>query len=183
MTRNVTRLAWPVKYLAGTAARVSVCSGIGKPRWNWAAQGASGIAIHSAILERIMKRTTSYLVAALAFVALSAQAKSTCQYIGNQRVCSDPYGNTATTQRIGNQNVTNYSDGQSATTQRIGSQTVTNYSNGESATSQQIGSQRVTNYSNGTSATTQQIGNQTVTNYSDGRTVTCQNIGNQRVCN
>ena len=95
-------------------------------------------------MEKFMNRKTSYLVAALAFVALSAQAQTTCQYIGNQRVCSDPYGNSATTQRIGNQNVTNYSNGQSATTQRIGSQTVTNYSNGDSATSQQIGNQRIT---------------------------------------
>ena len=149
----------------------------------YSSSGASGIALHSATLERFMKRTSNYLVAALAFVAWSVQAQTTCQYIGNQRVCSDPYGNSATTQRIGNQNVTNYSDGQSATTQRIGNQTVTNYSNGDSATSQQIGNQRITNYSNGSSATTQQIGNQTVTNYSDGRSVTCQNIGNQRICN
>jgi hypothetical protein len=182
MSRN-----WHCRSSASRAQRLE-CPYVPEPgnrdgNGKYSSSGASGVALHSATLEKNIKRTTSLLVAACAFVAWSAQAQTTCQYIGNQRVCSDPYGNSATTQRIGSQNFTNYSDGQSATTQRIGDQTVTNYSNGESANSQQIGSQRITNYSNGTSATTQQIGNQTVTNYSDGRTVTCQNIGNQRVCN
>lgn len=146
--------------------------------------GVSGIALHTAIFWRItMKKIASISTLALVFVAVSAQAQTNCQFIGNQRICTDANGNSSTTQRIGNQDITNYSNGQSATTQRIGNQNITNYSNGESATSQQIGNQRITNFSNGTSATTQQIGNQTITTYSDGRTVTCQNIGNQRICN
>lgn len=117
------------------------------------------------------------------FSGVSAQAQTTCQNIGNQRVCNDYRGNSSTTQQIGNMGVTNYSNGMSSTTQRIGNQNITNFSNGQSATSQRIGNQNITSFSNGTTATTQQIGNQTITTYSDGRTVTCQTIGNQRVCN
>jgi len=128
-------------------------------------------------MKSILAIGTSVLLCA------SAQAQTTCQTIGTQRICNNANGTSSTTQRIGNQAITNYSDGQSATTQRIGNQNITNYSSGQSATSQQIGNQRITNYSNGVTSTTQQIGNQTITNFSDGRTVTCQTIGSQRICN
>lgn len=69
-----------------------------------------------------MKRPARFLAAAPAFVAAAAQAQSNCQYIGNQRICSDAQGDSSTTQRIGNQDFTNYSNGQSANNQRMGNQ-------------------------------------------------------------
>jgi len=128
----------------------------------------------------------TFVLAAILTVAgaSGAQAQTSCQNYGSQRICTGnaPTGQGTASQRLGSQMAT-VENGVTNMAELYGARRTTTFADGSTASSQRYGNQTVTTFSNGGTATSQRFGNATVTTFSDGRTVTCQAVYGQQICN